>query len=542
MASQAVEWGYAGVERRYSPRQIRQTAYYRTASAQVSDLPNVGGQTDEQKTTFHYTPPNTQRTIPIPTEAMPDVWKLERTWSNIADEATDWGYVGIEVRYVAAPRIPQEAYFLSAEGSVGDLPDLSGQTDEQKTTLDYRPGNVVDMIPEPTSAMPNVWRLTRVWSTVASQAVEWGYAGIARRFSAQREFQEAYYLAVQGSVSDLPDISGQTDEQKTNRGYLPPDTQIAVPVPTSDNPNVWKLTRTWSDVASQASDWAYAGIILKFDAGASQIFQEAFYRAAQGSVGDLPEISGQTDDQKTDIDYRPADVVDSVPEPSAAMPNIWRVTRHYSPLASQSSDWAYAGIVRKFELQRLAQEAFYRAADGSVGDLPNISGQTDAQKTDIDYRPANVVDSIPEPTRDNPNIWRLTRVWSNSASSAIEWMYAGIVQRYVPPPPVLPVFDSQSFNPPAVVVGQSVDIQLPAATIAGGEALSYSLDLGGGSLPLQLAFASSTRRIAGLAREVFSGVYVFRVFVASDPTRYATIIFTLNIQEPPSFGGQTIGE
>ena len=125
-----------------SIRELRQTAYYRTASVAVGDLPDVSGQTDEQKTTFHYTPPNTQRTIPIPTEGMPDVWLLERTWSNVAEHATDWGYVGIEVRYVAAPRIAQEAYYLAADGPVGDLPDISGQTDDQKTDFSYLPTGV----------------------------------------------------------------------------------------------------------------------------------------------------------------------------------------------------------------------------------------------------------------------------------------------------------------------------------------------------------------------------------------------------------------
>lgn len=79
---------------------------------------------------------------------------------------------------------------------------------------------------------------------------------------------------------------------------------------------------------------------------------------------------------------------------------------------------------------RLLQETYYRAEEGSVGDLPSLSGQTTAQQTDIDYRPANTADSPPTPTQARPNIWLLKRVWSRHAAAATAWGYSHITQRY----------------------------------------------------------------------------------------------------------------
>ena len=62
---------------------------------------------------------------------------------------------------------------------------------------------------------------------------------------------------------------------------------------------MWKITRLWSNVAEQATDWEYSGIALRFDSGTQQLFQEAYYLSSGGSVGDQPDIGGQTDAQKT---------------------------------------------------------------------------------------------------------------------------------------------------------------------------------------------------------------------------------------------------
>ena len=66
-------------------------------------------------------------------------------------------------------------------------------------------------------------------------------------------------------MGDQPDIGGQTDAQKTNIGYRPPGTQNTIPAPTAANPDVWKITRLWSNVAEQATDWEYSGIVRRYD-------------------------------------------------------------------------------------------------------------------------------------------------------------------------------------------------------------------------------------------------------------------------------------
>ena len=68
-----------------------------------------------------------------------------------------------------------------------------------------------------------------------------------------------------GSVSDQPDIGGQTDAQKTNIGYRPADTSEEIPEPTAGMPDAWKITRLWSNVAEQATDWEYSGIVRRYD-------------------------------------------------------------------------------------------------------------------------------------------------------------------------------------------------------------------------------------------------------------------------------------
>ena len=431
----ALPWSYSRIVDRFeTTQQIFQEAYHLSSGGSVGDQPNVGGQTDAQKTNKGYLPPGIFRNIPTPTEANPDVWKITRTWSNDPNIATDWAYAGIVLRFDSSQQQTfQEAYYLSGNVQVSDLPDISGQSDAQKTNKGYLPPGISRTIPTPTAANPLVWKVTRIWSTLASQASDWGYAGIVLRFDpgAQQSFQECYYVSGNVQVSDLPDVSGQTDAQKTNKGYRPPNTFLTIPVPTAENPLVWKLTRFWATIPEQASDWAYSGTVARFDDGAQQSFQECYYLAAEGSVGDLPDLGTQTNAQKTNIGYRPPGTSLTVPTPTAARPNVWKLTRHWSTVVSQASDWGYAGIILEFDdsVKQLFQECYYAAEMGSVGDLPNPGGQTDEQKTNISFIPSFCSTGIPEPTASRPNIWKLTRHYSPLASQASDWGYAGIVAR-----------------------------------------------------------------------------------------------------------------
>ena len=329
-------------------RRVFQEAYYASVGGSVGDQPAIPDATDDQKVDFTYRPDNVVDFIPIPTEALPNTWKLNRLWSNVAANATDWAYQGIVRDYSSAPRIAQEAFYLSADGSVGDLPNIAGQSDEQKTDLHYRPDNVIDSVPDPTVDMPNVWRLTRVWSSDVDLTVEWGYSGIAQRFSdpsasARTIFQEAYYAAAQGSVGDLPAIPDATDDQKVDFTYRPDNVVDFIPVPTRALPNTWKLNRLWSNVAANATDWAYQGIAKDFSE-APRVAQETYYASTGGSVGDQPSLDGQTDAQLTNFDYRPVDTDEDIPDPTIAMPDIWKLTRVWSPDVDLALPWDYNGI------------------------------------------------------------------------------------------------------------------------------------------------------------------------------------------------------
>ena len=435
------EWGYAFVADRWIPpiadahQQLFQEAYYLSESVQLSDLPDISGQSDEEKTNKGYRPPNTSDSILTPTSDKPDVWKLTRVWSTDVDAATDWRYAGIVRTFDSDHRQEfQRAYFLSGNVQVSDLPDISGQSNEEKTNQEYLPPNVTRERSTPTEDKPLLWELTRHWSTLASQASDWGYSQIVARYETTvlTQFQRAYFLSGNVQVSDLPDLSGQTDAQKTNRGYLPPNVTRGRDTPTEAKPLMWELTRTWSNDADTATEWAYSQIVDRYENVVLTEFQRAYFLSANLPVGDLPDLSGQTDAQKTNRGYLPPKVSRSRVAVTEANPLLWELTRTWSNDADTATEWGYSQIVERFDTtyQQLFQETYYLSGNVAVGDLPKVTGQSDEQKTDIHYRPANTTDSKPEPTEDKPLVWKLTRHWSTLASQASDWDYSGTVDRY----------------------------------------------------------------------------------------------------------------
>ena len=108
--------------------------------------------------------------------ANPNVWRLTRTWSTDAAQITDWEYSGILREIKTATTYPQECYVLHA-ANAGSISDLNTALTVEDTTA--RKGNLYlpiranftfsHSIPNPTSTTPNVWRLTRTWSTDAAQ-------------------------------------------------------------------------------------------------------------------------------------------------------------------------------------------------------------------------------------------------------------------------------------------------------------------------------------------------------------------------------------
>ena len=624
------------------------------------------------------------RTAPTPTSAKPNVWRLTRTFSTDSDAITVWAYAGIDDRFIptapdaVALRYPQECFFLSAEGAVGDLPDLSGQSDDNKVDVHYRPTGCVDSVPTPTSAKPNVWRLTRVWSTDKDVATAWAYAGISARFLAFNEqtayrstatnvapgvtntmseqtadsevpdgwtttvlkpthsapfvwsirrqrigkvwtlwahvspydefvlehlTQRCYFLAADGAVSSLPSLSGQTDANKTDIDYRPTGTTDTVPVPTAAKPNAWELERRFATIASEATEWAYTRIVrqrgvtveqeawqlsttmtaptvtntqseqysdterpagwsasrLAVTAAKQYLFritrsrrwgyggwsvwgnaeqveawedltpstQYAYQVGASGTVA--PTITNTMSEQTADAE-RPASWSATPTAPSTATRFLWRIIR--TRVGSRPwSVWGNPIVINELPdiPQRLTQTTYFLSANGSVGDLPSLAGQTDANKIDIDYRPTGTTDAVPTPTATKPNVWELTRVWSDRASAATAWAYARIVERYEAAALPMPRFAESQFIIYQETVNRALAITLPTATYSGTENLIYSLSP---PVPANAGFSSSSQSITGAVATVGVSSHQYKATV-SGTTRSTSLAIVLNIIPPP---------
>ena len=179
-------------------------------------------------------------------------------------------------------RQQQECYIAHASNA-GSVSDLNTALSAEDTTarkgslyLPIRSGfSFSRSVPNPTVANPNVWRLTRTWSTDAAQITDWEYSGILREDKTAITYpQECYVLHAANAGSPLELSAALTVEDTTARkdvDFLPSRPTAnsitytfseSPPNPTANNPNVWRLTRIWSMDENRITDWSYSGIIL----------------------------------------------------------------------------------------------------------------------------------------------------------------------------------------------------------------------------------------------------------------------------------------
>ena len=628
-------WGDLEVAGQYQvPQRLTQECYYLAADGSVGDLPTLAN-SDLNKVDEAYIPSGCSDSIPTPTADKPNAWLLKRYWSPALASATAWAYSGITARFNPIPPIPvleeQVVYRLHTDYITG--PALA-QTSQGVTSDSNVPSGWSKARIAPTAANPFTWRATRTRVRASGAWTEWGDLEVAGQHQApQRLTQECYYLAADGSVGDLPTLAN-SDLNKVDEAYIPAGCSDSVPTPTADKPNAWLLKRYWSSTLASATAWAYSGITARFNpippipvleeqvvyrlhtdyitgpalaqtsqgvtsdsnvpsgwskariaptaanpftwratrtrvrasgawtewgdlevAGQHQapqrLTQECYYLAADGSVGDLPTLAN-SDLNKVDEAYIPAGCSDSVPTPTADKPNAWLLKRYWSSTLASATAWAYSGITARFNpapvpaIQRLSQETFYGAADSvtDVSSTLSLSSQTEANRLALSFRPAGTQNAPPSPTAAKPNTWKLTRVWSNDATIATAWSVQGIHQIYqapVPVPPKLPVF-SIGYDSYSLVINTTASHNMPRATISGGETIEYVLSP---SLPSPMIFTQSGSpaqpRITGIPRTIGGSTHALIARVASDHSRQAVCLFSLNVYNvAPNFGDQTV--
>lgn len=270
-------WKDIEINRHYQqPIGLLQECYYLAEEGAVGDLPTIPASSALAKADeanipsgkYYYDDP--QET----TATRPNLWLLTRYYYELDPTlTTNWAYARVVDRYNAELnfRLEQRCFFLSAEGSVSDLPSLEDQNSAiNKADEAHIPNGCVDIEPKPTALLPNVWLLRRYFRpTNPALTTDWAYVRIVATYSQLRELQRCYYLAADGSVGEVGQtlsLADQDEDDRSDKTFRPAGTALTygVLVTTAAKPNIWELQRFWIPAESTATDWALVGIIRSY--------------------------------------------------------------------------------------------------------------------------------------------------------------------------------------------------------------------------------------------------------------------------------------
>lgn len=84
------------------------------------------------------------------------------------------------------------------------------------------------------------------------------------------------------------------------------------------------------------------------------MIQEAYIATEGHSRLLLPDIGGQQDHEKVDVNFLPEGAVMLMPEPTEALPVVWLIRRKHDKDPTKATDWDYIWPARSYEPTEVA--------------------------------------------------------------------------------------------------------------------------------------------------------------------------------------------